>query len=95
MLFFHAGMAEAYRLSRDARDEMVRRAIPLSWVESLLHQPEQRIEEGIVKEVWQSRFTAEHGKMYLERAVMAVDKEPPVVVTVYRTSKIEKYWRTE
>jgi len=26
---------------------------------------------------------------------MARDKEPPVVVTVYRTSKIEKYWRPE
>jgi hypothetical protein len=88
-------MAEAYRLSRHARDEMVRRAISLSWLESVLQQPEQRVEDGIAKEVWQSRFTAEHGKMYLVRAVMAVDKEPPVVVTVYRTSKIEKYWRTE
>jgi len=33
--------------------------------------------------------------MYLLRAVVATDKEPPVVVTVYRTSKIEKYWRPE
>jgi hypothetical protein len=33
--------------------------------------------------------------MYLLRAVVATEKEPPVVVTVYRTSKIEKYWRPE
>jgi hypothetical protein len=24
---------------------------------------------------------------------VAAEKEPPVVVTVYRTSKVEKYWR--
>jgi len=28
-------------------------------------------------------------------AVVAMHKEPPVVVTVYRRSKIEKYWRPE
>ena len=33
--------------------------------------------------------------MYLLRTVVAMEKEPPVVVTVYRTSKIEKYWRAE
>jgi len=33
--------------------------------------------------------------MYLLRAVVATEKEPPVVVTVYRTGKIEKYWRQE
>lgn len=31
--------------------------------------------------------------MYLVRAIIATDKEPAVLVTVYRTSKIEKYWR--
>ena len=36
-----------------------------------------------------------NGKMYLLRAVVATDKNPPVVVTVYRTSKVEKYWRPE
>jgi hypothetical protein len=33
--------------------------------------------------------------MYLLRAVVATDKEAPVVVTVYRTSRIEKYWGPE
>jgi hypothetical protein len=27
------------------------------------------------------------------RTVVAAEKEPPVVVTVYRASKLEKYWR--
>ena len=33
------------------------------------------------------------GKCTGFRAVVATKKEPPVVVTVYQTSKIEKYWR--
>jgi hypothetical protein len=33
------------------------------------------------------------GKIYLLRAIVAVDADPATVVTVYRTSKIGKYWR--
>jgi hypothetical protein len=33
--------------------------------------------------------------MYLVRVVVDVDREPPRVVTVYRTTKLEKYWRNE
>jgi len=33
--------------------------------------------------------------MYLVRVVVAMGKDPPVVVTVYRTSKVEKYWRSQ
>ncbi len=31
----------------------------------------------------------------LIRVVLDIDREPSEVVTVYRTSKIEKYWRNE
>ncbi len=37
----------------------------------------------------------EPGKLYLVRAFVDIDREPPEVVTVYRTSKISKYWREE
>jgi hypothetical protein len=37
----------------------------------------------------------EDGKMYLLRVVVAEDEQLPVIVTVYRTSKIEKYWSAE
>ena len=37
----------------------------------------------------------EDGKLYLLRVVVAGDEEPPLVITAYRTSKIEKYWRRE
>ena len=75
--------------------EMARRQIPREWLESLIENPEQRMPQPGGKGILQSRFASGDGKMYLSRAVVATEKEPPVVVTVYRTSKIEKYWRPE
>ncbi len=82
-------------ISRHAEEELVRCRIPREWLDSVLESPEQRIPQPGGKEILQSRFASGDGKMYLLRAVVAADKEPPVVVTVYRTSKIEKYWRAE
>lgn len=82
-----------FSISRHAEDEMVRRQIPREWLDSVLESPEQRVPQSGGKEILQSRFTSGDGKMYLLRIVVAAEKEPPVVVTVYRTSKIEKYWR--
>ena len=84
-----------FLISRHAEDEMIRRQIPREWLDSVLERPEQRVQQPGGKEILQSRFTSGDGKMYLLRTVVAAEKEPPVVVTVYRTSKIEKYWRPE
>jgi ribosomal protein S17 len=42
----------------------------------------------------QSRVELE-GKQYLVRVVVAEQPDATVVVTVYRTSRIGKYWRSE
>jgi hypothetical protein len=42
-----------------------------------------------------SRLRFEDGRMYLLRVVVAEDEQPPVIITAYRTSKIEKYWSAE
>lgn len=54
--------------------------------------PEQRTAVRPGRDVLQSRIDV-GGKTYLVRAFVDVDREPVEVVTVYRTSKIEKYWR--
>ncbi len=84
-----------YAISRHALEEMVRRGIPRAEVESVLASPEQRISQSPEVEILQSRFKTTGGKMLLLRVVVASGKEPPVVITAYRTSKIEKYWRPE
>lgn len=85
-----------YRLTEHAREEMARRQISQDNVANVLAAPEQI---GFVREgrnVYQSRI--EIGKppqKYLFRVFVDIDREPPEVVTVYRTSKIAKYWRIE
>jgi len=75
---------------------MARRQITEDDVAKVLVAPEQTaiIHEG--REVYQSRFqTGEPTKTYLLRVFVDVDRTPPEVVTMYRTSKVAKYWRTE
>ena len=84
-----------FRISRHAKWEMARRAIPRDLLESLLQGPQQRIPQPGGKQIYQSQVEFKDGKMYLLRAVVAEDEDPPVVVTVYRTSKIRKHWRPE
>jgi hypothetical protein len=82
-----------YRFSKHAREEMVRRDIPTQTVESILKNPQQVVSDATGKRVFQSKIDFEAGKTYLVRVVMNEESDVPVVVTVYRTSKAEKYWR--
>jgi SH3-like domain-containing protein len=86
-----------FRLSRHAEWEMTRRGIPLALVQAVVNRPEQRLvdESGTDRWIHQSRLRFEDGKIYLLRVVVAEGEEPPVIVTAYRTSKIEKYWSAE
>ena len=86
----------AYRITDHAKDEMARRQISEAQVAQVLTAPEQSetVREG--REVYQSQFElGEPPQRYLLRVFVDVDRQPPEVVTVYRTSKIGKYWRRE
>ena len=63
-------------------------------VRKLVREPEQVIPVRTGREIRQSKvyFTPEN-KGYLVRVVVDVNERLITVVTVYRTSKIEKYWR--
>ncbi|MFN0106741.1 MAG: DUF4258 domain-containing protein [Bryobacteraceae bacterium] len=83
-----------FRLSRHAEWEMTRRDIPLTLVQAVMDHPEQRLvdESGNGRSIYQSRVRFEDGKMYLLRVVVGEDEQPPVIITAYRTTKIDKYW---
>lgn len=77
-----------------ALKEMARRAITQEDVKTVLEKLEQieLVREG--RAVYQSKLEmGEPLKMYLLRVFVDINPKPPAVVTVYRTSKIEKYWR--
>jgi hypothetical protein len=82
------------RLSRHAQDEMLRRGILPGMVDAVLQSPQQVVDLPGGKKAYQSKVDFGRGRIFLVRVIVAHDVQPPLVVTVYRTSKIDKYWRT-
>lgn len=72
---------------------MTRRGIPLAVVESVLASPQQKVPEHDDVVCYQSQVEINQ-KRYLVRVMVNETATPPKVVTVYRTSKISKYWKT-
>ena len=83
-----------FKLSRHVREEMERRSIPLTMLESVLENPQQVLPERGGKKAYQSQLDFGGGKIFLLRAIVDETVDPAMVITVYRTSKISKYWRT-
>jgi hypothetical protein len=71
---------------------MERRGIDEAIVRRILAAPEQREAVRPGRDVLQSRIEVD-GTTYLVRVVVDIDRQPAEVVTAYRTSKIDKYWR--
>lgn len=82
-----------FQFSKHVLEELEKRKIPQQLVEQALYAPEQKIPEADDITCYQSRVEIS-GKTYLLRVMVNDTLNPAVVVTVYRTSKISKYWRT-
>ncbi len=85
-----------YRITEHAQFEMMRRGITESDIASVLSQPEQAEMVRPARMVYQSQIIAgEPPRNYLLRVFVDIDRHPAEIVTAYRTSKIDKYWRHE
>ncbi|TKB63621.1 MAG: DUF4258 domain-containing protein [Nitrospira sp.] len=83
-----------YIFTDHARLEILRRGLSEEMVRAILLAPEQRLEVRPGREVLQSKISSgQPGKVFLIRVFVDIDRRPAEVVTAYRTSKIEKYWR--
>ena len=83
-----------FRIPVHALTEMERRQISRAVVDSVLNEPEQVASEKSGRSAYQSRIDFGGGTFYLVRVIVDTGSDPPVVVTVYRTSKTDKYWET-
>lgn len=81
-----------FQFSKHVLVELEKRKIPQTLVEQALNAPEQKVPEVDDITCYQSRVEIS-GKTYLLRVMVNETVNPPVVVTVYRTSKVTKYWR--
>ena len=82
----------SYVFTAHALSEMARRGLEKSVVQHVLEHPAQRFTVRPGRDVVQSQVEMA-GVMYLVRVFVDVDRTPAEVVTAYRTSKIDKYWR--
>jgi hypothetical protein len=82
----------AFTYTRHAQEEMLRRDIPQSLVDSVLSAPQQIVPEQSGRVAYQSQVDFGDGQIFLLRAIVVDTVDPAVVITVYRTSKINKYW---
>lgn len=84
---------EDYLLTDHAQAEMQRRGLSIATLEAVLFAPEQRFIDRPGRCVYQSRWTdVASAKLYLIRVFVDMNRSTPEVVTVYRTSKVQKYW---
>jgi hypothetical protein len=81
-----------FRFSKHAESELVLRRIPREFVEEVLRQPQQIVPERPPKKAYQSKVDF-GGKIFLLRVIVDDTIEPAIVVTLYRTTKINKYWK--
>jgi Domain of unknown function (DUF4258) len=82
----------SFTISKHAEKEMLRRQISREWVESLMEHPDQIVEAHGGLLCYQCLSTND-GKPYLLRAVINGSVDPKKIVTIYRTTKVKKYWK--
>ncbi|MCX7607935.1 MAG: DUF4258 domain-containing protein [Anaerolineales bacterium] len=81
---------QQFHLTSHALLEMERRRIRRETVERVLKNPGQIEIVRTGRAVYQA---LEEDGQHLIRVFVDIDQMPPAIVTVYRTSKIGKYWR--
>lgn len=85
-----------YIITPHAMFEMKRRGLNEEIIDRIITNPEQRIDVRSGRVMLQSQVPMERPKkMYLVRVFIDINRTPAEVVTVYRTSKISKYWKEE
>ena len=78
-------------LSAHAKEKIEKRKIPVELIDIVFRNPQQSFRQDDLT-VLQS-IVETKGKNYLLRLFVNTLKEPNVIVTVYLTNKISKYWK--
>jgi hypothetical protein len=83
-------------ISKHAHEQMLRRGINRETVLKVVSFPDQTMadKEEPSKIIYQSIIN-ENDKMFLLRVFVNIDKQPNIIVTVYKTTKISKYYEVE
>jgi len=79
-----------FEFSKHALDQMIRRSIMRKQVEMIIEYPDSISIQDSNTKVY-SKLISENSKSYIYRVFINVLKKPPLIITVYKTSKVDKY----
>jgi Domain of unknown function (DUF4258) len=82
-----------FHLTNHVLQKLEQRKIPIQYLETLLKNPQQILPDKNDRKIFQSQFLFENGKTYLLRAIVTDSTKPAIVLTVYKTNQIKRYWR--
>jgi hypothetical protein len=82
-----------FAFSKHAEEQMLRRGINRQTVEAVVVSPDQIVAAGDLY-VYQS-LIREDGSVFLLRVFVNIHRQPKVIVTLYKTTKISKYYESE
>ena len=80
-----------YQFSKHALEQMLLRSISKDVIESILKNPDQKKKVEDLT-VFQSIINTDSGEIFLLRVFVNEKRDPKLIVTVYKTSKIQKYY---
>jgi len=76
--------------SNHALRQMEARSIAKEIILSVIQQPDHIVKQDQSTTIF-TRLIDEHEKRYLYRVFVNTAKKPPLIITAYKTSKIDKY----
>ncbi|GHT19334.1 hypothetical protein AGMMS49965_22620 [Bacteroidia bacterium] len=81
--------------SQHAEEQLMRRGINRSLVVAVVENPDEVIEDDEQDVVIYQSIIKESGQSFLLRVFVNKNKQPIVIVTLYKTTKISKYYESE
>jgi len=79
-----------FTYSKHSLEQIKRRNIPKSIVNTIINHPDKAISSEKCVKIFQKKII-ENKKKYLYRVFVNICKAPFLIITVYKTSKSEKY----
>ncbi len=80
-----------FAVSEHARQRASERNISIETIQQVVNMPDTIVEDGPGQKIYQANILFATEKIYLVRVFVNIDKDPPLVKSVYRTSKLSKY----
>lgn len=79
-----------FKFSKHAKERINDRGLDYNTVLKVLNSPDHILQESDCKKIYQ-KIVSKNELTYLYRIFVNIYKQPPLVITAYKTSKIDKY----